>query len=445
MNSPKTFTKRNGFVPLRHVWAVTASLLPASLYEEVRCVATPIALSQHVSNQDGLAMSVAHIYFIELLMAVGVARLCSRQEALNCGRLLLVAGWLNLAGLMAMALSNFGGVELYVCGHMTYSLGTMVRDVVFPALTSCFPAQDMNQLLAFKRMFVHVGALIGGALIAMNMLRCYLLVLAMGMGLSLAMLSRVLPYLEAFDNVAHPRTKQTPAFTGFWMLIVARFFTSMGLVSTSGVVLLKLFTTRAPFGYDQYQFASKSIAAHSVIGHVAGILVNLMLGWLKISYGIRDLLFATMTCVVCTCSYPVVASVPQYLVATFIYRAARTLAKAASDAIALQCAKDLDSRKSAALLSRRVAFKVGQLVGKYCIAPLLALPDADFSLYLIFGGGAAMSILGALLHIPACVQHERHALLPYTWRHGIVAVNLPRAVAYLCQGSVSKTNLVRLE
>eukprot|EP00445_Apocalathium_hangoei_P013429 CAMPEP_0203873616 /NCGR_PEP_ID=MMETSP0359-20131031/19841_1 /ASSEMBLY_ACC=CAM_ASM_000338 /TAXON_ID=268821 /ORGANISM="Scrippsiella Hangoei, Strain SHTV-5" /LENGTH=457 /DNA_ID=CAMNT_0050792317 /DNA_START=51 /DNA_END=1424 /DNA_ORIENTATION=+ len=437
----------HGFGPLRHLWALTASLLPASLFEEIRCVATPLALSQHGSDTHGIAMGVAHIYLLELLLAALVARLCSRSEALNCGRLLLLAGWLNLFGLVAMSLSSLGGVPLYLCGHLTYSLGCMVRDVVFPALTACFPVEDMSQLLAFKRMFVHVGALAGGALIAMNMLRCYIFALALGMGLSLRMLFQILPHLDAMDTAPRPKAKPAPAFTGFWLLIAARFFTSVGIVSTSGIVMLKLFETRAPAEYDYFRHASKLIAGHGVVGHLAGLAVNFFLGWHKVSLGFTFLLVSTLLCILATLSYPMMSTLPQLLLATAVYRGARTVVKAASDALALQSARDLDSRKSAALVSRRVAFKVGQLAGKYSIAPLLALPDGELALQLIFGGGAAMSLVGALLHWPACVQHRRQQAsgLPLAAasapKQGVERLKYlaPRAVVkWLCLGSLSK-------
>lgn len=388
--------------------ALSASLLPASLFEEVRCVVAPVVMAQYGVDGSSIATGVAHTYFVELILAIGVAHWCGRRQALGCGRLVLVAGWLNLVGMVTMALSEVvGGLHMYLCGHVTFALGSMIRDVALPALTTCFPVEEINQLNAFRRAFVHIGALLGGALISAGLLRAYCLVQAAGLALSLRTLSRVLPHLKALDCPAPPGPKRLPACGGFLLLVLARFLTSAGIVSTSGAVMLSLLRARMPQEQNDLQATVRLMAGNSVVGHVAGTAVNVVLGWSNLSYGLGHVVASTALYTAALACYPAVASARQYFLVTVLLRGARTLSKAASDAIAFRAAKELHEHRSAALVSRRIAFKLGQLAGKYSVVPLLAIQDTDVAFHYIFGMGAATSIIAAVLHLPACIQYDR--------------------------------------
>lgn len=426
--APKVIARRPGVLQ-----ALIVSTLPASLYEEVRVVATPVVLAWRLGPGSGAAMGVAHMYAVELLMSLVVARLCRRQEALSLGRLLLLASWLNFFGLVGMALGALdaagAGLWLFVAGHATYTLGAMMRDVVFPALVACFPVGEINQATASKRALGHVGALLGGGLLALRWWRMYALAQLLGTALSLRLLSRTLPRLERLDlsvsraphradaaalaELGHagalrrcpPRpSASSPSPLGrFALLVAARFLISAGVVSTSAAVMLPLLESRLPAEARDLSGAASLLVGGGVVGHVAGLAANLTLVACRFSYCARHLLLASSAYVAAMAALLAVGSVPQYLLATVALRGARTAAKAASDAIAFRTAKGLGATKSTALLSRRMAFKLGLLAGKYCLATSLSVVGGELGLSVAIGAGVLASSLAMLLHLPACL------------------------------------------
>ncbi|CAE8681441.1 unnamed protein product [Polarella glacialis] len=202
------------------LWALSLGQLPASLYEELRGVAAPVLLFGELGTGRGAALGLAHLFLLELVLATVVSWAVSRgaswrlgrpeslrratktlDEPAGLGRMLLLAVVLNMSGLAMMLVagvlasgheSRRSPVHLFVCGHVTYSLGSMIRDVVFPTLATCFSEEVITQLNAHKHVLMHTGALIGGGLIAAGFFRCYLAAqfLAMLMGVR-ALLSAV--------------------------------------------------------------------------------------------------------------------------------------------------------------------------------------------------------------------------------------------------------------
>ncbi|CAK0907610.1 unnamed protein product [Prorocentrum cordatum] len=329
---------------------------------------------------------------------------------------------LNTVGLFAMGLTVAGGLggpssggwelRAYLCGHAAYTLGSMIRDTIFPPLTACFPEDLVNRLSANRRSLVHVGALVGGTLVAAGRLGSYILAQAAGMLLCLALLARTVAAPGALDSLAGAPAPSVRAAApvavlscggagrAFPLLVLSRFFQSLGFVSTSTVVLLVLL--RANVRELGAGGAASLVASAGVVGHFAGLAANLGLGRRRAPYGVPHVLASAALYSLAMGCYPSVRTPAQFLAVTAALRGARTLGKATSDALALRAARPLGPRKAAALLARRMAFKCGLLAGKYGVAPLLALGDEQLALRLVFALGAAASLLGALLQLPTC-------------------------------------------
>jgi len=396
--------------PSRLLWAVSLSQLPASLYEEVRGVVMPALLMHHAGSSPRAALGVAHMYLLELLLAYFIGRFCRARQALSLGKMLLVAGMLNLAGLVAMVLSLGSGtfaLQVYVFGHVTYVLGATVRDSAFPMLATCFPEEHMARLNAHRHVLMHAGALLGGMMIAVGMARSYLLLQVGVMAVSLGPVARAIPCLNAFDCGS---LRQAPATSApcwrFGLLAAGRFFQSWGLVSASGTVMLAFLRARMPVGLLGGQSAAGLLASAGVVGHVAGLLVNLALGrcrWAQQGGAGLLIISAVAFAFALLCCSEVVGTPMQYLAIMLLLRGARALGKASSDVLALRAARQLGPGRAAALAARRAAFKAGQLVGRYSLAPLLAVAggDEESSFRMVFVAGAAASLTGAVCHLLA--------------------------------------------
>merc|ERR1712113_749850 len=120
----------------------------------------------------------------------------------------------------------------------------------------------------------------------------------------------------------------------------------------------------------------------------------------RMCYGMRHLCVSAALYSTALACYPSIASPWQYLAITVAVRGARNLGKATSDALAFRVAKRLHSQKAAALLTRKLAFKFGQLAGKYMFVPLLAIGD-EVAFRVIFAAGVIASLASAALHVLA--------------------------------------------
>lgn len=410
-------------------WVLSMSQLPASLYEEVKAVAVPLLMLHHTGSSHRAAKGIAHIYLLEVLLTCVVARWSGQLKSLHLGRLLLVAGILNIIGLFAMGISvsltNLG-LQTFLCGQVACAVACCVREFTFPLLTMCFPEEQIGQLAAHRRALMHLGALLGGCMVAAELLRTYLLLQALGMLISLGLVILILPCIAQLDlaQTAHVKASGSSsalsACKGFGVLVAARFFQSLSFVSASTTVMLCLIRTHmAPPALGPWT-AVGLLAAASTLGHLTGLATNLMLGRQKAAHFMRPL---TLSCAASAASllcFVAVGTPGQYLAVALVSRAARSLNKVTSEVVVLREAKRLGrAERAAGLAARRAAFRAGQLAGKYGIVPVLALQDQELALWLILTSGAAAAILGGMLQIYVVRQRHVAPALDSTGAHRV--------------------------
>jgi len=398
------------------LWVLSMSQLPASLYEEVKVVAVPFLMMHHTGSSHRAAMGMAHFYLLEVMLACTVARWSGHLNSLHLGRLLLLAGTLNIVGLLAMGISvslATLGLQTFLCGQIACAVACCMREFAFPLLTTCFPEEQIGQLAAHRRALMHLGALLGGFMVAAELLRLYLFFQALGMLVSLGMLILILPCIAQLDLVQNAQVRPAgsnsalSACKGFGVLVASRFFQSLSFVSASTTVMLCLIRTHiAPQALGAWT-AVGLLGAASTLGHVTGLATNLLLGRQRAAHCLRPLTLSSAASAASLLCFAVAGTPGQYLAVALMSRAARSINRVTSDVVVLREAKRLGkAERAAGLVARRAAFKAGQLAGKYGIVPLLALQDQELALWLILTSGATASVFGGILQMYVVRQRE---------------------------------------
>eukprot|EP00930_Biecheleria_cincta_P033277 TRINITY_DN23040_c0_g1_i1.p1 TRINITY_DN23040_c0_g1~~TRINITY_DN23040_c0_g1_i1.p1 ORF type:complete len:479 (-),score=86.71 TRINITY_DN23040_c0_g1_i1:108-1544(-) len=448
----------------RILWAVCLSQLTANLYEEVRGVAAPVLFAQHLGGASGsAALGLAHLFLLELVVTCLIAFFCSGRrtagkpdlrgegflELLGLGKIMLLAVLLNAVGLAVMVCacaisvrsSGKEGcvVQLFACGHIAYSLGSMVRDTVFPTLATCFREELVVHLNARKHVLMHLGALVGGGFVAAGLFRCYVMFQAAGFLLGLGFLLSAQNDLDAMSPMpSRGQAGSASLYSGcglqaallqpmgeqskkqaddskprasFGLMILARFVQSFSFAFSSPVIVLNLLqssglvhpTHGAGAGgasSTTWTSAAQLLASANVLGHVSSLAVNLWLDRQRRLAWHRSFLLASLTYAISVSLMPILRRPEQYLVLAAALRGARALGKAASDAMTFRVGKHLGKDRAPAFFARRTAFKVGLLSGKYGLATFLSgQPGENLPFGLIFAIAAATSVAATVLQL----------------------------------------------
>eukprot|EP00929_Paragymnodinium_shiwhaense_P023840 TRINITY_DN14834_c0_g1_i2.p1 TRINITY_DN14834_c0_g1~~TRINITY_DN14834_c0_g1_i2.p1 ORF type:complete len:449 (-),score=43.79 TRINITY_DN14834_c0_g1_i2:124-1470(-) len=372
----------------RLLWLLALLQMPVSLYEEKRCVLTAMLLSRIAGGDAaGVALGMAHAYLLELIVTFGVARCWHRSRYLGLGRLLLVAGLMDVVGLAMIGSAAFGlggqrPLVIYWSGQCIHTIGASVRSLTFPMLSTCLPENAMHQLTAQRRTLKHLGAILAGVLLVLLPLWVYFALVVGGMATTLAIGSQIVPSLSPSVNVQLHARGERPELSlagcrRFSWLVAGRFCQSLGFGCTSAAVMLAFLRLQVlSAGPGNQASAERLTIVGSTLAHVIGLILNMFLGCRCIAYRPRTLCVAVGLYAALLLCYLSVGCPSEYLLVGALLSCARSSAKATSDALANRCARDLGPERAVAMQGRKMAFKAGLLVGKYSVVPLLMFQPA---------------------------------------------------------------------